>query len=124
MSNEESSIVQFLKNLLLSHKQSISGLAADLGVSHSTVSRWISAKYKPDTRSCLRLAEYSGIPLEKILNATGQLPKKTDIEPLRWPEFREYAEKRYPDMLSEDIITMVEGLIKSKKNGKHKRQRT
>lgn len=34
--------------------------------------------------------------------------------PAGWPEFREYARRKYPD-LGEDLITMIEDLIKNTK---------
>ena len=52
-----------------------SQLAADLGISHATVSRWLSVDEVPKTRSCGKLAEYSGVPVEKILSIVGHMPK-------------------------------------------------
>ncbi|MBA7618821.1 hypothetical protein ES703_26153 [subsurface metagenome] len=43
-----------------------SQLAADLGVSHATVSRWLSGADAPSIKSCRRLAEYSGVPVQKV----------------------------------------------------------
>ena len=116
--------VKFLKELMRSRKCSISRLAADLGVSHSTVSRWVSAKYLPDASSCVRLSEYSGVPLVNILNTMGYTSIGFDGEPIIWPEFREYAKKKYPHILNEDIITMIESLINHKENEKHGEQDT
>jgi len=88
-----------------------SQLAADLGVSHATVSRWLSGKDVPSARSCRRLAEYSGVSLEKILFTAGHLPELRLTRPPEWPEFREYAVQKYPNELDEDLISMIEGLI-------------
>ena len=55
-----------------------SQLAGDLGVSHATVSRWLSGQDIPSTQSCRRLAEYSGVALEKILVLAGHLTGKVD----------------------------------------------
>ena len=66
-----------------------SQLAADLGVSHSTVGRWLSGKDVPSTKSCRKLAEYSGVPLERILSVAGHLPSIEGEGPLEWPELRE-----------------------------------
>ena len=56
-----------------------SQLAAELDVSHATVSRWLSGADVPSIRSCRMLAEYNGIPLEKILSIVGHLPKITTV---------------------------------------------
>jgi len=100
-----------------------SQLAADLGVSHATVSRWLSDKDVPNTKSCRRLAEYSGVPLEKVLAIVGHLPRIAETGPPEWPEFREYARQKYPAELDEDLITMIEDLIERRRErrygGKH-----
>ena len=96
-----------------------SQLAADLGISHATVSRWLSRKDVPSFRSCRRLAEYSGVPLEKILSILGYLPAIAEREPPEWPEFREYALRKYPAELDEDLITMIEDLIERRREKRH-----
>ena len=101
-----------------------SQLASDLGISHATVSRWLSSKDVPNTRSCYKLAEYSGVPLQKVLSVSGHLPEIDERHPSDWPEFREYAHKKYPDELDEDLITMIEDLIerrRGKKSGRENR---
>jgi transcriptional regulator with XRE-family HTH domain len=60
-----------------------SQLAADLGISHATVSRWLNGEDIPNTRSCRKLAEYSGVSLERVLSIVGHLPGKKDEEPYR-----------------------------------------
>ena len=97
-------------------KRLLSQLAADLGVSHATVSRWLSDKDTPSTRSCRRLAEYSGVPLEKVLSIVGHLPGIAEKGPPEWPEFREYARRKYPAELDEDLITMIEDLIERRRD--------
>ena len=85
--------------------------AADLGISHATVSRWLSGKDIPSTISCGKLAEYSGVPLEKVLSIAGHLPRVAEAAASEWPEFRDYAHQKYADELDEDLITMIEDLI-------------
>ncbi len=51
-----------------------SQLAAELGVSHTTIGRWLQGRDIPSTRSCQRLAEYSGVSLEMVLRIAGHLP--------------------------------------------------
>ena len=96
-----------------------SQLASDLGVSHATVSRWLSDKDIPNIRSCQKLAEYSGVPLEKILSVAGHLPRIAEKAPADWPEFRDYARQMYPDELDEDLITMIEDLIERRRGKRY-----
>jgi transcriptional regulator with XRE-family HTH domain len=112
---EELPIISFLKEVMRRRKRLPSQLAADLGISHATVSRWLSGQDVPNTKSCHRLAEYSGVPLEKILSIVGHLPRVAETAPSEWPEFREYAHQKYPDELDEDLITMIEDLIERRR---------
>ena len=99
-----------------------SQLAADLGKSHATVSRWLSGADTPSVKSCRRLAEYSGVPLEKVLSITGHLPGIAEEGHPYWPEFREYARRKYPNELDEDLITMIEDLIERRRGRKYGRK--
>ena len=108
-------LVSFLKEVMRRRKRLPSQLATDLGVSHATIGRWLSASDTPSTRSCKRLAEYSGVSLEKVLSITGHLPKVAETAPPEWPEFREYANQKYPNELDEDLITMIEDLIERRR---------
>ena len=92
-----------------------SQLAADLGISHATVSRWLSGADVPCTRSCRMLASYAGVPMERVLSAAGHLAPLTDRGPAEWPEFREYARRKYGRELDEDMITMIEDLIERRR---------
>ena len=96
-----------------------SQLAADLGVSHTSVSRWLSGKDKPSLVSCVRLAKYAEVPLERILRTAGHsMPLERTANEL--PEFREYARTKYPRELDDDLVTLIEDLIdrRRKKDGK------
>ena len=104
-------IVSFLEELMRRRKRLPSQLAADLKISHATVRRWLLGEDIPSVRSCKRLADYSGIPLQKVMANIGHLPGVSVKESIKWPEFREYARQKYPKELDEDIITMVENLI-------------
>jgi len=97
-------------------------MAADLGVSHATVSRWLTGKDVPNTKSCRMLAEYSGVPLERILCIVGHLPTIPDEGPLEWPEFREYARRKYASELDEDLITIIEELIERRRQERYCRR--
>jgi len=119
MSTQEVPIVSFLKELMRRRKRLPSQLAADLGVSHATVSRWLSGADAPSIKSCRKLAEYSGVPLEKLLSIVGHLPRIAEARPPEWPEFREYARRKYPAELDEDLITMIEDLIERRRGRRY-----
>ena len=119
MSTKDVSLIYFLKEVMRRRKRKPSQLAADLGVSHATVSRWLSGMDVPSPRSCQRLAEYSGVPVEKILAIVGHLPEIAEKPPAQWPEFREYARHKYPAELDEDLITMIEDLIERRRAKKY-----
>ncbi len=111
MSTQEVPIAAFLKEVMRRRKRLPSQLAADLGVSHVTVSRWLSGEDIPSTRSCRKLAEYSGVSLQKILSIAGHMTGIMEQGPVEWPAFREYARRKYPKELDEDLVTMIEDLI-------------
>ncbi len=104
---------------MLRRKRLPSQLASDLGISHATVSRWLSSADVPSIKSCRRLAEYSGVPLKKVLSIVGHLPRIAETRPSEWPEFREYARCKYPAELDEDLITMIEDLIERRRGIKY-----
>jgi len=119
MSTQEVPMIAFLRELMRRKKRLPSQMAADLGVSHATVSRWLTGKDVPNTKSCRRLAEYSGVPLEKVLSVAGHIPGIAEKGPPDWPEFREYARQKYASELDEDLITMIEDLIERRRSKKY-----
>ncbi len=119
MGTEDVPMALFLDRLMRRRKKLPSQLAADLGVSHATVHRWLTGQDTPSFRSCRRLAEYSGVPLEKVLSVAGHLPAVAEAEPSQWPEFREYALQKYPSELDEDLITMIEDLIERRRQKRY-----
>ncbi len=96
-----------------------SQVASALGISHATVGRWLSGEDIPNTRSCQKLAEYSGVPIEKILSLTEHLPRISERASAEWPEFREYVYQKYPTELDEDLITMIEDLIERRRSRRY-----
>jgi transcriptional regulator with XRE-family HTH domain len=116
MSTNDSSLVLFLRELMHRHKLLPSQLAVKLGISHVTVGRWLSGADIPSTRSCRRLAEYSGVPVGKVLSIVGHLPQIAEKPSAEWPEFREYARQKYPDELDEELIVMIEDLIERRRS--------
>lgn len=99
-----------------------SQLAADIGVSHTSVGRWLSGKDLPSPRSCQRLADYASLPLQRVLSIVGYLPSSPEAGPEAWPHFRQYAQEKYPDELDDDLITMIEDLIERRKK-RHEQNR-
>ncbi len=112
---KEEPILSFLEELMRRRKRLPSQLAADLQVSHATVRRWLLGEDIPSVRSCKRLADYSGIPLQKVMANIGHLPGVSMEESIEWPEFREYARQKYPKELDEDLISIIEDLIERKR---------
>jgi transcriptional regulator with XRE-family HTH domain len=117
-------IVPFLKELMQRRKRLPSQLASDLGISHPTVARWLAGEDIPSTASCRKLAEYSGVPVEKVLSMAGHLPDVVQTVPAGWPEFREYARRKYPTELDEDTITVIEDLIERRRARKYSRHQS
>jgi transcriptional regulator with XRE-family HTH domain len=104
-------IADFLRDLMKRRKLLPSHLANALDVSHATVSRWLSGQDKPSIISFQRLADFTGIPINKLLASAGYLPDIQRSTPAEWPEFREYVRIKYGNELDEDLITMIEDLI-------------
>jgi hypothetical protein len=75
------------------------------------MSRWLYGLDIPNIRSCRILADFTGVPVDKILSIAGHLPRVAENAAKYWPEFREYARNKYPAELDEDLITMIEDLI-------------
>ncbi len=120
MSAAKVPIVSFLKELMRRRKRLPSQMAVDLGVSHATVSRWLSGEDVPNCRSCGKLAQYAVVSLEKVLSIVGHIPGVAETRSPEWPEFREYARKKYPNELDEDLVTMIEDLIERRRQKRYK----
>jgi transcriptional regulator with XRE-family HTH domain len=123
MSTKTLPIAQFLQDLMTRRKLLPSHLAIALNISHATVSRWLSGQDKPSVVSCQRLAEYSGMPINKILSAAGYMPDIKGAAPEEWPEFRDYARLKYGNELDEDLIIMIEDLIERKREKRNVRKK-
>ena len=108
-------LTEFLKDLTRRYQIPASRLAAELGVSHAAISRWLSGLAAPSPSSCQKLASYSGVSSEKVLSLAGHLSVLTASPPAEWPEFREYAQRKYGNELDEDLVVMIEGLIERRR---------
>lgn len=109
-------LTTFLSELMRRRELLPSHLAAEIGVSHSTVSRWIKGQDVPCTKSCRKLAEYSSVSLQKILSFSGHVPVLKESPADNWPEFREYAQQKYANELDDDLITLIERLIEQRRS--------
>jgi transcriptional regulator with XRE-family HTH domain len=115
------SLVNFLNDLIKQQKTSSTRLASALDVSHATMSRWLSGVVIPGVKSCKSIADYAGIPVDKVLSMAGYLPEVETVPFAKWPEFREYARRKYPKELDDDLITMIEAIIRKKQQKSHGR---
>jgi transcriptional regulator with XRE-family HTH domain len=120
MNKKETRFIDFLNEVMRRRKRSPSRMAADIGISHATVSRWLSGKDVPSTRSCRKLAEYIGTSFDKVLSVVGHMPEIPIKTYTEWPEFREYARIKYPNELDEDLISIIEDLIERRRVKKQK----
>ncbi len=123
MKTSDVPLTSFLNEVMRRRKRLPSQLAAAIGVSHSTVLRWLSGKDVPNVRSCRRLAEYSGVSQQMILSIAGHLTVVAEKGPGEWPEFREYARQKYPEELDEDMIAMIEDLIERRRSKRYEHRR-
>ena len=108
-------MVPFIEELLKRRKIRPNRLAVNLGISHATISRWLSGEDTPGLRSCRKLADYSGVSVNHVFAIAGYLPEVKG-KPAFWPEFREYMNGKYPQEIDEDLITLVEDLIERKRD--------
>ncbi len=122
MNTNDVPMKEFLKGLMKRRKLRPFHLASALNVSHSTVSRWLSGHEKPNIDSCRKLAEFSGMHINKILVYAYYLPKFKAGIPEEWPEFREYAQIKYRNELDEELITLIEDLIERKRDKRNGRK--
>lgn len=108
-------VIPFIEELMRRRNRVPTQIAADLGVSHPTVFRWLAGSDVPSTASCRKLARYSGVPVQKVLAMAGHLPHVEQTVPVEWPEFREYALQKYPYELDEDLVAIIEELIERRR---------
>ena len=108
----DSEIIDFLRELMRRRGRLKAQLAVDLGVGHPTVYRWLTGMDVPTPASCKKIAEYSGVPLLKILAKAGHMPKAPVIPVDQPPDFRDYARGKYPDEIDEDLALALEYFIR------------
>lgn len=115
MSAPDDRLSTFLNRLMERRHRLPSQMAADLGVSHATVSRWLSGKDLPSPQSCRTLAEYADLPVERVLSIVGHLPPSEEPSPSEWPEFRDYVREKYGDALDDDLVRLIEDLLERRR---------
>ena len=71
----DSEFIAFLHDLMLRRGRLKAQIAKDLGVSHPTVYRWLEGHDVPLPASCAKIAEYSGVPLARVLAMAGICPR-------------------------------------------------
>ncbi|KKM09733.1 hypothetical protein LCGC14_1722450 [marine sediment metagenome] len=108
-------MIPLLKEVMRRRGRKPSQFAKDIGVSHATVSRWLHGLDTPKPASCEKFAEYSGEPLVKVMAAAGYMPGVEATPADRLPEFREYAQLKYPEDLDEDLVQVLEDLIERRR---------
>ena len=119
MSKQDTEIISFIKELLKRQGKLPRQLALDIDISHASVSRWLSGKNIPKATSCCKLAEYAGIPCEKVLIMAGYMPRRNDDQADKMPVFRDYVRLKYPKEIDEDLIHMIEDLIERRRQRRH-----
>ena len=123
MSKKEKILIAFLEEVMRRRRRLPSQMAVDLGISHATVSRWLSGKDVPSPRSCRSLAAYSGVSIDKVLAVAGHISQRPERSTAEWPEFREYVRIKYPDELDEDVIIMIEDLIERRRAKRYEKRK-
>ena len=108
-------LITYLKELMRLRGRLPSQFAADVGVSHTSVSRWLSSKEKPSFASCVKLANYTGVPLRRVLKIVGYLMPPEEKTASELPDFREYVQRKYPQELDDDLVTLIEDLIERRR---------
>ena len=103
--------IAFLQALMRRRGQLPSQFATHVGVSHTSVSRWLSGKEKPSFSSCVKLANYTGVPLQRVLHIVGHLTPLEEEAAGELPDFREYVKRKYPRELDDDLVAIIEDLI-------------
>jgi len=106
---------EFLKALMKRRRRLPSQLAADLGISHSTVLRWLSGVDLPSPPSCLKLAGYAALPVDEVMAIVGHIPPALRNGQSELPEFTEYALMKYPEM-DEELVSTIALVIQASRN--------
>ena len=107
--------IAYLQELMRLRGRLPSQFAADLGISHTSVSRWLSGKDRPSLVSCVKLANYTGVPLQRVLQIVGYLMPLEETTASELPDFQEYVKRKYPQELDDDLVALIEDLIERRR---------
>ena len=111
-----SHLVAFLRDQMRRHGCLPSQLSRELGLSRPTVGRWLRGDDIPSVRSCRMLSAYSGVSLQRVLSLCGHFPGMVPVPTEILPEFGDYARLKYPGLLEDDEIGMIESLLHLRRN--------
>lgn len=75
-----------LKQLRLRRDITLTGLAADTGISVSTLSRLEAGLRRPTLEQLLPLARYYGVTLDSLVDAPRTADPRIDLRPLSWQD--------------------------------------
>lgn len=114
----DSQLTSFLEDLMRRQRYSVPRLAAEIGVCHPTMYRWLSGVDVPSITSCQKIAVLSGVPPAKILAYSGHLPAPEEAASDSLPAFGDYIRGKYPETLDDDIVAMFEELIEARRRHK------
>jgi len=104
-------LIPVLERAMMERALNKTSLSRELGISHATVRRWFSGVDRPGAASCLKIARFLGISVVDVMAMAGCIPEMDEIPPERLPEFREYIETKYPNLLEEAEVGFFEQLI-------------
>ena len=82
MSTSRQPFSLFIAGVLRQRHIRASHFAAEIGVSHATVGRWLKGEDVPCAKSCYKVAEFTAMPVEDVLRAAGHIPASRTREPV------------------------------------------
>ncbi|MFC2028200.1 helix-turn-helix domain-containing protein [Chloroflexota bacterium] len=100
-----------IQDILQQRNISLRRLAADAGISPSTLSRWASGKQTPSPQCCRKFAESLLLPVEDVLVWAGHLSSAAKTDTMEVPDYKSYSKRKYSVELQEDMVAMIEDLI-------------
>ena len=103
---QDTPIMTWLRKMLKERHILAFYLAKQLGISHATVSRWLSGKDVPKPRHCEKLAILTGEHVLKILVLAGHLTKTPELTVV-YPPFREFMDRTHNGFMPDLVDVMA-----------------
>ncbi len=100
-----------IQDILQQRNISLRRLAAEAGISPSTLSRWASEKQTPSPQCCRKFAESLSLPVEDVLVWAGHLSPTAKTDTKYVPDYKSYSRHKFSVELQEDMVAMIEDLI-------------